>query len=67
MSSAKKFKDHYPAEPPARKDDAQRDDSSEGDKLLIKRFTQKIEDQLKRDPTAQKKAADIISALMNSK
>ncbi|MBC74669.1 MAG: hypothetical protein CME64_01515 [Halobacteriovoraceae bacterium] len=60
MSAAKKFRDNYPKE--KSKDDTQ----NQRDKAAILAYKDKIEDLLCKDPKMQKKAADIISKLINS-
>ncbi|MEX0799123.1 MAG: hypothetical protein WEB87_05835 [Bacteriovoracaceae bacterium] len=74
MSAAKKFKDHYPKDKLAAKDvtdeDAKRQnlkEQSQKDKALIDQYVKKIEDLLQKDPNAQKRAAQIVQALINSK
>lgn len=56
MGAAKKYRGHYPVEGA----------NASEDKALIEQYVNKIEDLLKKDPSAQKKAAAIVSALINS-
>ena len=62
MSSAKKFKDHYPREA----EKASQKDTASQDKAVIQAYLKKIQELLK-DPKNQKKSAEIISQLINSK
>lgn len=59
MGAAKKFKHHYPKE--------SKDAQNQRNKAEIQAYKEKIEDLLRNDPKLQKKAADIISTLINSK
>lgn len=61
MGALKKFKDNYPKE--KEKKPTNKTDHSK-DKQEIAIYISKIQEKLK-DPTAQKKAADILSQLIN--
>lgn len=61
MGAVKKFKDNYPKENKA----AEKQDSIK-DKQMIEAYLKRIE-ELMKDPEKQKKAAQIISQLINSK
>lgn len=64
MGSAKKFQNNYPAE----KETSQHSNELQNleDKRLIEAYQKKIAKLLEDDPSAQKKAALIISQLINS-
>ena len=63
MSTAKKFKDDYPSE---KEEPKHNPTQNLEDKRLIEAYLKKISQLLEDDPTMQKKAAQIISQLINS-
>ena len=63
MAAAKKFSALYAKN--GEKDAAERE-ALERDKALIQEYVSKIEDLLTNDPKAQKRAAHILSDLLNS-
>ena len=63
MGTAKKFKDDYPSE---REEHKHNPTQNLEDKRLIEAYLKKISQLLEDDPTMQKKAAQIISQLINS-
>ncbi|MCO4754286.1 MAG: hypothetical protein KC478_07375 [Bacteriovoracaceae bacterium] len=67
MSAAKKFKDNYPKDRVGNQKADGDIDQTRRDKIAIQGYKDKIQDLLSMDPKAQKKAADIITALINSK
>jgi hypothetical protein len=62
MGALKKFKDNYPKE--KEKKPIKTDNSKDKQEIAI--YISKIQEKLK-NPTAQKKAADILSQLINKK
>lgn len=64
MAAAKKFSALYAK---SGEKGASEREALERDKALIKEYVSKIEDLLTNDPKAQKRAADILSDLLNSK
>lgn len=62
MSSAKKFKNHYPNE-----DVRKHESSNERDKEEIVAYVNKIKSLLETHPENSKKLAQIISELINKK
>ncbi len=62
MSAQKKFKDNYPLE----KEAAKKKSSNLEDKRMVEAYIKKISKMLE-EPTNQKKAAEIISQLINQK
>jgi len=63
MGTAKKFKDDYPLEKEEQKSNLTQNLE---DKRLIEAYQKKIAKLLQDDPSMQKKAAQIISQLINS-
>lgn len=63
MGTAKKYKNHYPSD---KDNEQQREENTLDDKRQIEAYLQKISQLLKDDPEMQKKAALIISQLINS-
>jgi len=61
MGAKKKYKNHYPLD-----NGPQKTSSSNEDKLHIEAYIKRIEEMLK-DPKNQKKAAEILSQLINKK
>lgn len=65
MGSAKKYRDNYPTEKVSAKKRESDPEQNRRDKAQIEQYVNKIHDLLKNDPSAQKKAAAILEALIN--